>query len=51
MNNISSYKFMISNNWILGVGEWVNDCCLTPTQLYHGENKLIFNVMMRSTLY
>jgi hypothetical protein len=27
--------------------EWVSDCCLTPIQqffqLYHGENKLIFN--------
>jgi hypothetical protein len=34
----------------------VNDCCLTPTQqffqLYHGENKLIFNeIKSRSDLY
>jgi hypothetical protein len=38
------------------IGEWVSDCCLTPTQqfylLSHGENKLIFNEMtMRYTLY
>jgi hypothetical protein len=26
------------------LSEWVSDCCLTPIfQLYHGENKLIFN--------
>ena len=32
--------------------ECVSDCCLTPTQLYHGENKLIFNeMMMKSALY
>ena len=32
--------------------EWVSNCCLTPLQLYHGENKLIFNEMMiRSALY
>ena len=30
----------------------VSDCCLTRIlQLYHGENKLIFNEMMRSALY
>ena len=30
----------------------VSDCCLMPIQLYHGENKLIFNEMtMRSALY
>jgi len=34
----------------------VSDCCLTPNsaifQLYHGENKIIFNKMiMRSALY
>jgi hypothetical protein len=30
----------------------VSDCCLTPPQLYHGENKLIFNEMMvRFNLY
>ena len=39
-----------------GRGEWVSDCCLTPIQqffqLYHGENKLIFNeTMMRSALF
>jgi len=28
-----------------------SDCCLKPIQLYHGENKLIFNeMMMRSAL-
>ena len=36
--------------------EWVSDCCLASTQqffqLYHGENKLIFNeMMMRSALF
>jgi hypothetical protein len=35
---------------------WVSECCLTPIQqffqLYHDENKLIFNkMMMRSALY
>jgi hypothetical protein len=33
---------------------WVSDCCLTPVifQIYHGENKLIFNeMMMRSALF
>ena len=35
--------------------EWVSDCCLAPNQLffqlYHDENKLIFNeLMMRSAL-
>ena len=31
----------------------MSDCCLTPIfQLYHGENKSIFNeMMMRSTFY
>jgi len=34
----------------------VSECCLTPTQaifqLYHGDNKLIFNeMMMKSTLF
>jgi hypothetical protein len=24
----------------------VSDCCLTPTQLYYAENKLVFNEMM-----
>ena len=33
------------------VSERVSDC-LMAIQLYHGENKLIFNeMMMRSTLY
>ena len=37
------------NGWHL---QWVSDCCLPPTQLFHGENKLIFNEMiMRSALY
>jgi len=32
--------------------ESVSDCCLTPTQLYHGENKLILNQMiMMSALF
>jgi hypothetical protein len=25
------------------MSEWVSGCCLAPTQLYHAENKLIFN--------
>ena len=30
----------------------VSDYCLMPTQLYYGENKLIFNeMMMRFALY
>jgi hypothetical protein len=35
------------------VSEWVSECCLIPIfQLYHGENKLVFNeMMMRSTLF
>ena len=37
------------------MSEYVSDCCLMPTQqifqLYHGENKLIFNEMMMSALY
>ena len=37
------------------LSEWVSDCCLMPIfQLYHGQNKLIFNemmMMMRSALY
>jgi hypothetical protein len=32
-----------------------SDCCLTPTQhffqLYHGENKLIFNEMMKRSAF
>jgi len=48
------YYITITKSW------WqmfVSDCCLTPTrqwfmQLYHSENKLIFNeMMMRSILY
>ena len=40
----------------LSLSEWVSDRCLTPIkqffQLYHGENKLIFNeMMMRSALF
>ena len=32
--------------------ECVSDCCSMPTQLYHGENKLIFKeMMMKSALY
>ena len=33
--------------------EWVSDCWLMPIfQLYHDENKLIFNeMMMKSILY
>ena len=32
---------------------WGSDCCLTLTQQYPGENKLIFNemTMMMSALY
>ena len=26
-------------------GGWVSNCCLAPIQLYHGENKLMFNEM------
>jgi hypothetical protein len=38
------------------MSEGVSDCCLAPTQqffqLYHGENKPIFNeMMMRSALF
>jgi hypothetical protein len=38
---------------VILVSERASDCCLTPNsaifQLYHGENKLIFNdMMMRS---
>jgi len=45
---------MTKNRGKLSIG--VSDCCLIPTkqifQLYHGENKLIFNeMMMRSVLY
>ena len=29
----------------------LSDCCFLPTLHYHGENKLIFNEMMRSALY
>jgi len=25
--------------------EWVSDCCLTPTQLFHGQNEVIVNDM------
>ena len=57
--NIPSYlliTFTYSAYWcdfeFWRVSEWVSDCCLTPTQLYHGANKLIFNeMMMRSALY
>jgi hypothetical protein len=40
-------------NWEQKHEEWVSDCCLMPIfQLYHDENKLIFNeMMMRSALY
>ena len=45
---------MTENRSKLSTG--VSDYCFTPTkqifQLYHGENKLIFNeMMMRPTLY
>jgi hypothetical protein len=47
--------FFLCLQYIFNSKEWVSDCCLTPLrifQLYHGENKLIFNeMMMRSASY
>jgi hypothetical protein len=41
-----------SGEW---VSEWVSEWLLfnanSANQLYHGENKIIFNKMMRSALY
>jgi hypothetical protein len=34
---------MLVHNYL---SKWVTDCCLTLTQLYQCENKLIFNEMM-----
>jgi len=44
---------MFEKSIVSEIGHWtcgVSDCCLTPTQqffqLYHDQNKLIFNEMM-----
>ena len=39
-NDIKYHAVSVMSEW---VSEWVSECCLTPTQLYHAENKLIFN--------
>ena len=59
MQNTRSNEYVIKSHiFAFHIFELVSgDCCLMPTrhiffQLYHGENKLIFNeMMMRSTLY
>ena len=39
-------------NVAVNIYEWVSDCCLTASQLYHGENNLIFSKMITmSALY
>jgi len=59
MQNTRSNEYVIKSHiFTFHILELVSgNCCLMPTQhffpqLYHGENKLIFNeMMMRSALY
>ena len=56
-NTVASLEYTVYVLYgILKRLEWLGDCCLTPIQqflqLYHDENKLIFNeMMMKSALY
>jgi hypothetical protein len=52
INHFSGVMVSVLIIYIINYNKIVSECVIVVIQLYHGENKLIFNeMMMRSALY